>query len=310
MHQAFATPPIILACAKSKKDLFLSKPNLCKKCSPAILKTIIWLLKKSFSCLSQGNNKVLSEDCFGFNAKDLVKSGIYKSSNAAFTEAKVALDILSTIRFVSPVGENDTVNLESMRNEPSLFTKVEVTRGFFVIYLNPDFPWAMLKKPFTLIPTSIYSLSKYAVRILWYICYLARQNDECIMQDKEFIIRLNTLAIRLGIKLPKETANPKRDIWKVIEGATREINKNVSSLGIQLRIDANPDVSITETLLSGKLYVRVSGFYKENIAQLHNTKKEKQKNKWKNNKTAKEETKSRADESSAFNQENSSAESK
>ena len=49
------------------------------------------------------------------------------------------MDILSTIRFVSPVGENDTVNLESMRNEPSLFTKVEVTRGFFVIYLKSGF---------------------------------------------------------------------------------------------------------------------------------------------------------------------------
>lgn len=75
--------------AKSKKDLFLSEPDLCKKCSPAILKTIIWLLKKASPAFLKANNKVLSEDCFGFNAKDLVKSGIYKNSNAAFTEAKV-----------------------------------------------------------------------------------------------------------------------------------------------------------------------------------------------------------------------------
>lgn len=44
--------------------------------------------------------------------------------------------------------QNDTVNLESMGNEPSLFTKVEVTRGFFVIYLKSGFSVGNAEKAF------------------------------------------------------------------------------------------------------------------------------------------------------------------
>ena len=212
-----------------------------------------------------------------FSSQDLVDLGVYKNLDAATTEVKIALKILGSIRFVKPVHAGQAVTLGELEQAPVLFSKVKVKRKFFDIDLNPAFDWKMFQKPFTWIPAAIFTLSKYASRMMWYICFLARQNEDKILENGEFSIGLNTVVLRLGIRYPHQTHSPKRDIWDIIQRMTQEINESVECLGIHLRLEAILNCAMEETLKSGKIIVEITDPYIENIAKLHSTKQEKQK---------------------------------
>lgn len=267
----------VLAHSKAKNHLIFLEPELLKKCSPAIFKSIVFLCSNIFGHLSSSRKNPLNNLLMQFYSRDLVDLGIYKNLDAATTEVKIALKILGSIRFVKPVHEGQEVTLKDLEQAPALFSKEKVKCKFFDIDLNPAFDWKMFQKPFTWAPTAIFTLSKYASRMMWYICFLARQNEDKILENGEFSIGLNTVALRLGIRYPHQTHSPKRDIWDIIQRMTQEINESVECLGIHLRLEAVLNCVMGETLKSGKIVVEITNPYIENIAKLHSTKQEKQK---------------------------------
>ena len=267
----------ILAHSNAKMNLVFLEPESLKKCSPAILKIIVFLCTNIFAHLSCSRKNPLNNPLMQFASQDLVDLGVYKNLDAATTEVKIALKILGSIRFVKPVHEGQAVTLGELEQAPALFSKVKVKRKFFDIDLNPAFDWKMFQKPFTWVPAAIFTLSKYASRMMWYICFLARQNEDKILENGEFSIGLNTVALRLGIRYPHQTHSPKRDIWDIIQRMTQEINESVECLGIHLRLEAILNCAMGETLKSGKIVVEIMDPYIENIAKLHSTKQQKQK---------------------------------
>lgn len=267
----------ILAHSNAKMNLVFLEPELLKKCSPAILKIIVFLCTNIFAHLSCNRKNPLNNPLMQFSSQDLVDLGVYKNLDAATTEVKIALKILGSIRFVKPVHAGQAVTLGELEQAPVLFSKVKVKRKFFDIDLNPAFDWKMFQKPFTWVPAAIFTLSKYASRMMWYICFLARQNEDKILENGEFSIGLNTVVLRLGIRYPHQTHSPKRDIWDIIQRMTQEINESVECLGIHLRLEAILNCAMEETLKSGKIVVEIMHPYIENIAKLHLTKQEKQK---------------------------------
>lgn len=262
----------ILAHSNAKMNLVFLEPELLKKCSPAIFKSIVFLCSNIFGHLSSSRKNPLNNLLMQFSSQDLVDLGIYKNLDAATTEVKIALKILGSIRFVKPVHEGREVTLKDLEQAPALFSKEKVKRKFFDIDLNPAFDWSMFQKPFTWVPIAFFMLPKYASRMMWYICFLARQNEAKIMQKGEFAIGLNTVVLRLGIRYPDQTHCPKRDIWDIIQRMTQEINESVNCPGIHLRLEANLNNSMEETLKSGKLIVEVTAPYIDNIAKLSSSK--------------------------------------
>lgn len=267
----------ILTHSNAKRDLVFLEPELLKKCSPAILKTIVFLFSNIFGKLSGSRKNPLNNSLMQFSSRDLVELGVYKSMEAATTETKMALKIVESIRFVESVHAGQSVTRKDLEQAPALFSKVKVKRKFFDVDLNPTFNWNMFQKPFTWVPTAIFALSKYSSRMLWYICFLARQNEDKILEKGGFPIGLNTIALRLGIRYPDQTHCPKRDIWDIIQLMTQEINESIECSGIRLRLEAVLNCYIGETLKSGKIVVEITDPYVENISKLHSTKQERQK---------------------------------
>ena len=264
----------IIVFPKTKYYLAIPVENELSTCTLAVFKTALWLLSQYRTCCS---GKKLKKLILNLDAKDLMETGVYKNMRDASHGIHHAIHILSHM-LIGPLSSDEAIALEkdaSLADSPgtpcSIFDqgdRVEIRAGMIKVPLNPDFPVNLMIKPYTILPIQIFTLPKHACHLLYYIFYLARQNDSEIAEGKSFKFGLRTIATRLALPLTSKAQNPKLDIKNVIITATKQINAILKSEGIALQIEGIDIKNVERFLHKNDLLIHLSGKYQEYFFQL------------------------------------------
>lgn len=264
----------IIVFPKAKYYLAIPVKNELSTCTLAVFKTTLWILSQYRTCCSA---KKLKKLILNLDAKDLMETGVYKNMRDASHGIHNAIHILSHMMIGSLSSdeanalEKDASLADSLGTHCSIFDQsnpAKIRAGMIKVPLNPDFPVNLMIKPYTILPMQIFILPKHACHLLYYIFYLARQNDSEIAEGKSFKLGLKTIATRLALPLTSKTKNPTRDIKNVIITAMEQINAILKSEGIALQID-EMNIKNTERFLhKNNLLILLSGKYHEYFAQL------------------------------------------
>lgn len=195
-----------------------------------------------------------------FHVDDLVNDGQYSSRRTAKKGAENSLDILYGLK-VKLKGDGDA-------RGRTLFPSYDIEKnGKIRVTLNPELNWGSIASFFMVLPTYYYKLSNRAGDLIFYVCYLARQNINEIKDHGYFTISLRALQSRLMLPNEKKTKNPQRDIKGPIAEALEEIEKahlealNNDDLQYELRCEKvliDDSLPITEYLDKGYLKVYVN----------------------------------------------------
>ena len=264
----------IIVFPKAKYYLAIPVKNELSTCTLAVFKTTLWILSQYRTCCSA---KKLKKLILSLDAKDLMETGVYKNMRDASHGIYDAIHILSHMMIgslssdVANALEKDASLVDSLGTHCSIFdqsTPAKIRAGMIKVPLNPDFPVNLIFKPYTILPMQIFILPKHACHLLYYIFYLARQNDNEITEGKSFKLGLKTIATRLALPLTTKAKNPTRDIKNVIITATEQIHAALESEGIALQIEGIDTKNIERFLHKNNLLIHLSGKYQEYFTQL------------------------------------------
>lgn len=211
---------------------------------PKLLVFLLYQINK----LAIADTKIITHE-IEFNVNELVRCGMYKS----VTSAKNALQNLKTITDIYFRG---TVKCEELKTETewqSPINSVEINKRIVTVKLNPDFPWEMLTRYYMILPEKAFTLSRRAFILLYYCCFLARQNTGEIKRYGSFSIGLRAVQYRLNLPDEGSTKNPKILIKQPILDSVDEIN--ALNCGIRLKLFASEKDNTADFLNNGKIKV-------------------------------------------------------
>lgn len=203
----------------------------------------------------------LTKDSISFPLQELVDLGMYKNMDTARKGFRDGVSALSDIKI------GGTMNI-GKRNQKDVigmhpFRYGEIERGQCYVYLEPNYNWASITQYFTVIPRYYFALSNRASDLLYYICYLARQNMDKLSEHGYFTISMK--AIQHKLQLPNENGckEPAKLIRQPIEESVKEIvikqKETLEENGIAMELVYDKRLSITDFLQSGYLKVTLSG---------------------------------------------------
>lgn len=237
--------------------------------------------KKMFSyILGKANEQALhngrlTKNYISFSLKELVESGLYKTTQSAHVGFDAAMDALTSLKF------KGRIQLSKKRNEYQdsmrvLFTGSDFIKGQgqCVVYLNTEVSWGMIAQYFTILPPYVYKLPNKAFDLLYYIFYLARQHTREIMEKGFFNISFRSIQHRLQLPSEIGNSNPYRTIKKpILEDALEPIEDEhglmyhgTAEFSVTPMYDEN--ASISEFLDKGYLRVELRGSFAQSFIQL------------------------------------------
>lgn len=217
------------------------------------------------------HNGKLDRDCVSFPLQELVTLGMYSNIRSARKGFNDGIGSLTDIKIGGKMNIGKKNQVEIIGMHPFRYGKIE--RGQCYVYLEPDYNWAAITQYFTVIPQYYFCLPSNASDLLYYICYLARQNVRDLAERGYFTISMK--AVQQKLCLPNEVGcrNQTQLIRKPIEDAVATIQSSQKATldqeGLRLEIVANPSMSVTDFLRNGYLKVFMSGTFAEKFIELN-----------------------------------------
>ena len=167
--------------------------------SQKLLIYLLWLINRQ--AVASGSMSAFDLD---FDARELVELGAYKTLTSAKAGAATFLERMKSIYISASV-----IGDESGGKPKRLIKAFTQSGSHFSVELNPDFNKASLTAYFMCLPECYFNLSHRASVLMYYCCYLARQNTVSVKRYGFFDISLRAVQYRLGLPDEKETKNPK-----------------------------------------------------------------------------------------------------
>ena len=227
-------------------------------------------IKKIFAfALVKTNEQAYSDGVFRqnyitFPLKELLEVGVYKNIRAARAGYEDAMRALTSLKFSGKISQGKKAAATQAKIEV-LFTGAEISNGECKIYLNERINWQYVAPFYTMIPAFYFALPTKAADLLFYVFYLARQNQEKIRDNGYFNINNRSIAQFLGLPDESEAKNPSRDIRQRIEEAIEGIEKKILTSGEKGALMLTPcngdSTTIKDYLDNGYLKVEIAGSY-------------------------------------------------
>lgn len=173
------------------------------------------------------HNGYLFKNYVSFTLVQLVELGMYSSIRSARTGFLNSADKLESMKLsVQAKSKKELSDPDAVKAAGGvLFTYHEINDGICYIYFNEQFNWKTILQYYMVIPPYYFSLSNRGADLLFYICYLARQNCDKIVETGHFCIGFRALQARLQLPHENDTNDPKRTIKDPIETAIEEIEE-------------------------------------------------------------------------------------
>ena len=235
--------------------------------SQKLLIYLLWLINRQ--AVASGSMSAFDLD---FDARELVELGAYKTLTSAKAGAATFLERMKSIYIsASVIGDESGGDGKPKR----LIKAFNQSGSHFSVELNPDFNKASLTAYFMCLPECYFKLSHRASVLMYYCCYLARQNTVSVKRYGFFDISLRAVQYRLGLPDEKGTKNPKAYVKEPIIKAVEEINSVCPDNEMSLKLIADGDASVGRFLDSGKIRVYTKDIMKDELPDIGFLKKRK-----------------------------------
>ena len=223
------------------------------------------LVKMNQQCQHKGTRL---RDDITFPLQELVDCGLYASIKSARKGFLAAAKVLSAIQVMGydKVDGGDRKKTVGISSPLCPFTDFSVSRNLCSVTVNPAMDVAFFCQSYAIIPKEIFGLSNRAFTLLWYLCFLARQNIRKLVADGYFTLNIRTIQALLS--LPEEEGNKdvKRTIKQPVEDAAQEIMEATNGT-MEIEI-VKQGTSIKEYLKQGYLKIKPSSSFIEYYQQL------------------------------------------
>ena len=227
------------------------------------------LVKMNQQCQHKGSRL---RDDITFPLQELVDYGLYASINSSRKGFLATKEVLSSIQ----IKGNDKVGGENGKqkvviSEPICpFTDFSISHNLCSVTLNPAMDVAFFCHTYAVVPKEIFTLSNRGFTLLWYLCFLARQNWKELKEKGCFSVRTHTIQTLLS--LPEEEGNKdvKRTIKQPVEDAIQKIMEATNGT-MEIEI-VRQGTSIKEYLKKGTLLVKMNSSFIEYYQQLFENK--------------------------------------
>lgn len=243
------------------EDFFGRRP------SQKLLIYLLWLINRQ--AVASGN---MSAFDLCFDARELVGLGAYKTITSAKAGAATFLERMKSIYISASVIGDESGGDSKPKRLIKSFTQ---SGSHFTVELNPSFNKTSLTSYFMCLPECYFKMSHRASVLMYYCCYLARQNTSSVKRYGFFDISLRAVQYRLGLPDEKETKNPKILITAPILNAVEEINSVCPDNEMSLKLIADGDVSVGRFLDSGKIRIYIKDIIKDELPDIGFLKKKK-----------------------------------
>lgn len=228
------------------------------------------LVKMNQQCQHNGTRL---RDEISFHLQELVDCGLYSSVMSArkgFLATKGVLSALQVMGYDKVGGEKG--KKEVIISTPLCpFTDFSISHYLCSVTVNPAMDIAFFCQSYAIVPKEVLTLSNRSFTLLWYLCFLARQNWKELKEKGYFSVRTHTIQALLS--LPEEEGNKdvKRTIKQPVEEAVLEILEATNGT-MEIEI-VNQGTSIKEYLKKGTLVVKMNSSFIEYYQQLFENKK-------------------------------------
>jgi len=226
------------------------------------------LVKMNQQCQHKGTRL---RDDISFHLQELMDCGLYasiKSARKGFLATKEVLSAIQVMGYDKVDGEDGkkTVGISSPQCP---FTDFSVSRNLCSVTVNPAMGIAFFCQSYAIVPKEIFGLSNRGFTLLWYLCFLARQNIKKLVADGCFTLNIRT--IQALLPLPEEgNKDVKRTIKQPVEDAVQEIMEATNeTMEIEL---VKQETAIKEYLKQGYLKIKPSNSFIEYYQQLFENK--------------------------------------
>ena len=228
------------------------------------------LVKINQQCQHKGSRL---RDEVTFHLQELVDCGLYASVKSARKGFLATKEVLSAIQVMGydKVDGGDRKKTVGISSPLCPFTDFSVSRNLCSVTVNPAMDVAFFCQSYAIVPKEVFSLSNRGFTLLWYMCFLARQNWKELKEKGCFSVRTHTIQALLA--LPEEESNKdvKRTIKQPVEDAIQEI-MDASNGTVEIEI-VKQGTSIKEFLKQGCLKIKLSNSFIEYYQQLFENKK-------------------------------------
>lgn len=227
------------------------------------------LVKMNQQCQHKGTRL---RDDISFHLQELVDCGLYASIKSARKGFLATKEVLSSIQIMG----HDKVGGEKGKKEVVIsnplcpFTDFSISHNLCSVTVNPALDVAFFCHTYAVVPKAVFTLSNRGFTLLWYICFLARQNWKELKEKGCFTVRTHTIQALLS--LPEEEGNKdvKRTIKQPVEYAIHEIMEATNG-AVEIEI-VKQGTSIKEYLTKGSLLVEMKSSFIEYYQQLFENK--------------------------------------
>lgn len=206
---------------------------LSQRCK-ALKKWLTFILYKLNMATDAGGN--LTTNRIEFSFRELTELGMYTRPDNAKREFSRNIAALTTLKL------DIAYQRKNKRGTPDrttgvLFPLMKTERGKGVIILNnePEFHWPLILDRYGPLPSFYFRLNDSAADMLYYACFLARQNTDKIAKQGFFNIGLRALQERLILPSEAEADHPHRVTLGRIEQAVDAIEGAQTTDGTAFR---------------------------------------------------------------------------
>lgn len=226
------------------------------------------------------NRKYNGYNIIDFPIQELVDSGIYTTRKSAMQGIQAVCNALSGATFSTEKKKKGQKSPKSFSYEPLFYKLSAEDKSNVHIELNPNFPWEVYYKFYSILPLYYFKLSKKARALLQYIFSYARMQLPHWVDRKYFTLSFRNIQSEMALPHESEVKKPARDIMQVILNAIDEISEyhNESLHNSNLLLTPMPEdlpTRVKPFLDNGYLKVEISGDWLDYFKRIHNKQKRK-----------------------------------
>ena len=227
------------------------------------------LVKMNQQCQHKG---IRLRDDISFHLQELVDCGLYasiKSARKGFLATKEVLSAIQVMGYDKVDGEDGkkTVGISSPQCP---FTDFGISHNLCSVTVNPAMDIAFFCHSYAVVPKEVFGLSNRGFTLLWYLCFLARQNWKELKEKGCFSVRTHTIQALLALPEEERNKDVKRTIKQPVEDAVQEIMEATNgTMEIEL---VKQETAIKEYLKQGYLKIKPSNSFIEYYQQLFENK--------------------------------------
>ena len=223
------------------------------------------LVKMNQQCQHCG---VRQRDEITFHLQELVDCGLYSSVKSARKGFLAVKEVLSAIKMMGydKIDGGRQEKVIAISDPLSPFTAFVVSRNLCSVTVNPAMDVAFFCHAYAIVPKEIFTLSNRGFTLLWYLCFLARQNRTALKEKGCFSVRTHTIQALIALPEEEQNNDVKRTIKQPVEDAIQEIMEATNGT-VEIEI-VKQETAIKEYLKQGYLKIKPSKSFIEYYQQL------------------------------------------